>query len=205
MGLLQPQYPIISPIKADPEVDPQGFKKEINEKVDLLRQNDNQSYVDMGTPTGTIVLYGGATAPTGWVLCNGSAISRTTYSALFGAIGTTFGVGDGSTTFNVPDCRGIFIRGAGTSGKLSDANSNAFAGTLGTYQNDKMQGHYHAAVFDNGGGSTYSDQFAGSRNYQKNLTQPGAMDAIADGTNGTPRVGAETNPANLSLTYIIKA
>jgi len=55
---------------------------------------------------GTIKLHAGSSAPTGWVLCDGSAISRTTFAALFAVIGTTFGVGDGSTTFNVPDLRG---------------------------------------------------------------------------------------------------
>jgi microcystin-dependent protein len=56
-------------------------------------------------PAGTIMAYGGASAPTGFVLCDNSAISRTTYAKLFGSIGTAFGVGDGSTTFNVPDLR----------------------------------------------------------------------------------------------------
>ncbi len=58
------------------------------------------------TPTGTIVDFGGSSAPTGWLICDGSAISRTTYSALFTAISTTYGTGDGSTTFNIPNCKG---------------------------------------------------------------------------------------------------
>lgn len=57
-------------------------------------------------PTGTIQMYGGASAPTGWLLCNGSAISRSVYSTLFSAIGTSYGAGDGSTTFNIPDLVG---------------------------------------------------------------------------------------------------
>lgn len=56
--------------------------------------------------TGTVLDFGGSAAPTGWLLCYGQAISRATYAPLFAAIGTTFGVGDGSTTFNLPDCRG---------------------------------------------------------------------------------------------------
>lgn len=63
---------------------------------------------------GEIKMYGGATAPTGYLLCDASAISRTTYAALFAVIGTTFGVGDGSTTFNVPDMRGRIPVGVGT-------------------------------------------------------------------------------------------
>jgi microcystin-dependent protein len=57
-------------------------------------------------PVGVILPYGGSTAPAAWLLCDGSAKSRTTYASLFAAIGTSYGVGDGSTTFNVPDLRG---------------------------------------------------------------------------------------------------
>lgn len=64
--------------------------------------------------TGEIRMYGGATAPTGWLLCDGGAISRTTYSDLFTVISTTFGVGDGALTFNVPDMRGRVPIGVGT-------------------------------------------------------------------------------------------
>ena len=60
---------------------------------------------------GIISPHGASTPPTGWLECDGSAISRTTYSALFAAIGTTWGVGDGSTTFNIPDLRGYHLRG----------------------------------------------------------------------------------------------
>lgn len=63
---------------------------------------------------GTIQMYAGSSAPTGWAICDGSAVSRTTYSALFTAIGTTYGAGDGSTTFNLPDLRARVPVGAGT-------------------------------------------------------------------------------------------
>jgi len=61
--------------------------------------------------TGQIVMTGRSSAPTGWLECNGAAVSRTTYASLFTAISTTWGVGDGSTTFNLPDMRGEFPRG----------------------------------------------------------------------------------------------
>jgi microcystin-dependent protein len=66
-------------------------------------------------PAGVIWEYGGAAAPTGWLLCNGAAVSRATYAALFAIIGTTYGSGDGSTTFNVPDRRDRVSVGAGSS------------------------------------------------------------------------------------------
>jgi phage-related tail fiber protein len=61
-------------------------------------------------PAGSVVQFARNTAPTGWLKANGAAVSRTTYASLFSAIGTTFGVGDGSTTFNLPDLRGYFSR-----------------------------------------------------------------------------------------------
>jgi microcystin-dependent protein len=62
-------------------------------------------------PPGLIMAFGGSVAPSGWLLCNGLAVSRTTYLGIFNAIGTSYGSGDGSTTFNLPDLRGNFIRG----------------------------------------------------------------------------------------------
>lgn len=59
-----------------------------------------------GLPAGAIIQWGGATAPVNWLLCDGSAVSRTTYASLFAAIGTTYGTGNGTTTFNLPDLRG---------------------------------------------------------------------------------------------------
>ena len=65
-------------------------------------------------PTGTIIPFAGATIPAGYLLCNGVAVSRTSYAALFGVISTLYGTGDGTTTFNLPDLRDRFLEGAGT-------------------------------------------------------------------------------------------
>lgn len=67
-------------------------------------------------PTGTVLPFAGSTAPEGWAICNGAAINRTNYAALFAVVGTTYGTGDGSITFNLPDMQGVFPRGAGTNG-----------------------------------------------------------------------------------------
>ena len=70
-------------------------------------------------PVGTLKAWGGSTPPAGWLICDGSAISRTTYKALFNVIGTTYGNGNGSTTFNLPSCGGFgevySVRGYGKS------------------------------------------------------------------------------------------
>ena len=79
-------------------------------------------------PTGTTMWFGGSVVPSGWVECDGSAKSRSTFAALFAAIGTTFGVGDGSTTFNVPDFRGRSPIGIGTGVGLSARTANQQVG-----------------------------------------------------------------------------
>ena len=95
---------------------------------------DNQavrkSYVDQIIPAGVITQYAGSSAPSGWVFCDGTAYSRTnpTYTRLFAAIATNYGVGDGATTFNVPDLRGRFSVGR----NASDASFDVLAETGGT-------------------------------------------------------------------------
>ena len=73
-----------------------------------------------GSPVGAVTPFPSITPPLGWLLADGSAVSRTTYSALFAVIGTTFGAGDGSATFNIPDCRGRFILGSGQGSGLTN-------------------------------------------------------------------------------------
>lgn len=91
-----------------------------------------------GTAAGTVTNFAGSTAPEGWLLCYGQAISRTTYADLFAAIGTAFGSGDGSTTFNVPDLRGRVIAGLDLMGGVgagrldtTTLNTNGMGGTGG--------------------------------------------------------------------------
>jgi microcystin-dependent protein len=74
-------------------------------------------------PTGSFIPFGGTSVPSGFLLCNGQAVSRTTYADLYAAIGTAYGNGDGSTTFNVPDMRGMFLRGHMDVGTVSGSGS----------------------------------------------------------------------------------
>jgi microcystin-dependent protein len=97
---------------------------------------------------GIIVATGRTTAPAGWLLCSGAAVSRVAYSALFAAIGTAFGAGDGSITFNVPDLRGrapfgADAMGGAAAGRLTTAGSglNAVLGAAGGDQ--RLAQHYH--------------------------------------------------------------
>jgi len=95
-------------------------------------------------PAGAMVMFGGASAPTGWLLCDGAAVSRTTYAILFAAIGTTWGVGNGSTTFNVPDLRGRAPIGSGTGSGLTNR-------TLGS----KLGEESHALTLAENGSHTH--------------------------------------------------
>lgn len=147
-------------------------------------------------PVGSVIAHASLTAPMGYILADGTAVSRSNYAKLFTVIGTTYGVGDGSTTFNLPDLRGIFIRGQGS----QTISSITYSGTLGTKQTDQLQGHFHNV----GTVNSASDGAAGPRTSAAaaNVTQA-TSSPITDGTNGTPRTGAETRPANIALAYFI--
>jgi microcystin-dependent protein len=83
-------------------------------------------------PVGVIMPYGGSAAPTGTLLCFGQAVSRTTYALLFAVLGTTFGAGDGVTTFNLPDLRGVALVGKSNMGGADRGNLSG-GGVLGAY------------------------------------------------------------------------
>jgi microcystin-dependent protein len=153
-------------------------------------------------PAGVVFPYAGNTAPSSYLLCDGSAVSRTTYAALFAAIGTNYGSGDGSTTFNLPDTRNVFLRGANASTRTISTISYP-AVTIGATTTDKMQGHYHSNWTNNFfAGGTFNATGVSNPNNTGGTT--GVRDPITDGTNGTPRTGTETAPVNLGINYIIK-
>jgi len=152
-------------------------------------------------PTGVIFPYGAASAPTGFLNCDGSAVSRTTYSALFAVISTSYGVGDGSTTFNLPNTAGRFLRGAGTSG--------VYTTTIGAVQADttKKNGlalsdptHFHGSnglgfLSNTGGGGII--QPGGAFGVQANTAAASTGITLGSGD-------IETRPANVGVNYIIK-
>lgn len=125
-------------------------------------------------PVGVVVPFAGSTSPAGWQLCYGQAISRTTYAGLFATLGTTYGSGDGSTTFNVPDLRGRVIAGEDDMGgtaasRLTSGGSGITGTTLGatggtethTLTSAQMPSHTHT---QNAHGHVVSaNSFAGDR------------------------------------------
>lgn len=96
---------------------------------------------------GSVMAWPLSSVPSGWLECDGSAISRTTYSALFAVIGTTYGSGDGSTTFNLPNYKDYFLRGYDASGTDASSRTDRGDGTtganVGTKQADQTKSHNH--------------------------------------------------------------
>ncbi|STZ76347.1 tail fiber protein [Bergeriella denitrificans] len=173
-------------------------------------------------PVGMVAYFTHNNPPPGWIKCNGAALSRTTYAKLFAAVGTYYGAGNGSTTFNIPDVRGEFLRvyddGRGVDrgrvmggfqgqetmnhrhgmGAITAANDDAlfvrgdWAG-LGDYQLQHLAGEYNRAAFDVWNSSNRPNP------QSQNLATHGLMT-----TSGTQWVG-ETRPRNLSLPVFIRA
>lgn len=131
---------------------------------------------------GAVQFYAMSTAPSGWLKANGAAVSRTTYAGLFAAIGTVFGVGDGATTFNLPDLRGEFLRA------WDDARGIDTGRALGSSQAQDIQPHTHlisVTLTGSGGGPV-----GGGEN----------LGAVATASTGT----TETRPRNIALLACIK-
>ena len=166
----------------------------------------NSSFAQtLGVPAGIILPYGSTSAPTGFLSCDVAAVSRSTYSTLYTAIGTTWGSGDGSSTFNVPDLRAMFLRGTGTHGTANMAKGTDFsAPAVGTIENDQMQDHKHQTIMSPGTSyQTYSSYAIGNNaygtTYNFNTTAPQEINS-----QGTPRTGDETRPVNAAVLYVIK-
>lgn len=155
----------------------------------------SRAETDQKAPAGAVMAFARNSAPTGWLKCNGAAISRTTYSALFSAIGTTFGTGNGSTTFNVPDLRGEFIRG------WDDGRGIDVGRTFGSYQADEFKYHEHPLqlrLSGSDGGEVSSVGVQGDVNDDATVTM--------DYPNNQAKTagGVETRPRNRALLYCIK-
>ena len=138
---------------------------------------DNGSAWDVliyGMPPGTMLEYGGVSAPPGYLLCNGAAVSRTTYARLFATIGTRFGAGNRSTTFNLPDYRRRVAVGAGGTGtaELGSSVGNRGGDETHTLSTSEMPSHTHSGISHNhsGGSGLGSVAVSDSTNSQTGST-----------------------------------
>lgn len=133
---------------------PKGAWVNHNDEVYISRQATSQNTSgadwvklvldDMINPVGTISPFAGATAPDGWLLCQGQELSRNTYQRLYDVIGDSFGAGDGSTTFNLPDLRDYFVRGR-RSGRA-----------VGNVEQDSIKSHTHTGTAQSDGAHTHA-------------------------------------------------
>lgn len=144
----------------------------------------NNSIVN--NPVGSMQMFAGATAPSGYLICDGTEVSRATYSRLFAVIGEAFGSGDSSTTFNIPDMRGAAPTGVGTSSGYSVNETIA----LGSKYNDSLQDHTHytpntLVPYNSGNGAlNYNTGLADAVIYQSGGTSTGASTGAANVTKG---------------------
>ena len=170
-------------------------------------------------PTGALMAYAGASAPSGWLLCAGQAVNRTTYAALFATLSTAYGAGDGSTTFNLPDLRGRVPAGKDDMGGTSAARLNSLASTtLGgsggaqahTLAESEMPSHEHFVASNTNASSPLSNTnyvaktYDGTSNLDYSLR--GNATAATVGLSSTAGAdGAHNNvQPTIILNYIIK-
>lgn len=151
-------------------------------------------------PIGEVIMWAGTSAPYGYLICNGAQVSRTTYAALFAIVGTSFGQGNGTTTFHLPDLRGRFVRGLdGGAGVDPDAASRTAMNTGGATGNNI--------------GSVQSDAFEAHTHTFESTTGVGIIDNPDENDNGasgnvvttSSTGGNETRPVNAYLNFIVKA
>lgn len=151
-----------------------------------------ESYIVSAAFVGAVMAFAMSTPPIGWLKANGAAVNRSTYSDLFAAIGTTFGAGDGTTTFNLPDLRGEFIRG------WDDGRGVDSGRSFGSFQGHEFQSHTHTY--------TLSRAYDSLGNLATGRIGRGQAQEIETDRSGEINIsgGSETRPRNRALLACIK-
>lgn len=176
---------------------------------DLMRKGEVDAALSSAIPSGAVMPFARNTAPSGWLKCDGALVSRTTYAALFAAIGTTYGAGDGSTTFALPDLRGEFVRG------WDDGRGVDSGRAFGSSQTHSLQDFRLSNAGRNSPGDTTTNFYKAQVDVGYNANAVGsATDAVILRTAGTSgfgglvpvnaNVSTETRPRNVALLYCIK-
>jgi phage-related tail fiber protein len=176
-------------------------------KIGELDQSALTFAPENAVPSGAVVYLARSTAPSGWLKANGAAVSRTTYSKLFSAISTTWGSGDGSTTFNLPDLRGEFLRGW-DDGRGVDSGRSFSSSQLDQMQ--RIQGQINGVTFTGSfaqsGAFNTAQTFSGVYSVGGNGTERAV--GFDSGNSPNARVSAdssgETRPRNRALLACIK-
>ena len=180
----------------DPSADPTNWEIVGN----FYTKPEVDNLVLASTPAGIIEFHAAATVPTGRIKANGTVISRTVFSRLFARIGTTYGEGDGSTTFGTPDLRGIFVRGL-DEGKGIDVDR-----VLGSNQESSISAHQHGIAVRGSNASHSHRQTGPAENYVaagSSNSIGGAGNVYQDDGAISSFGGTETRPRNMALVAFI--
>ena len=163
-----------------------------------------------GAPVGAVIAVAGSSTPTGYLACNGAAVSRSAYADLYQQCGTTYGSGDGSSTFNVPDLRGYFIRGWNAGG--GNAGNIDSGRNIGSIQNDQNKEQTHTIDIDDPGHK--HEIYGGGNDDDGGPNQTGSNDTstlnnMGNATTGITadaqdQGGTEVRVKNIAMYYVIK-
>lgn len=178
--------------------------------IDAFLKKTAVAAVSSGIATGSVLAFFGSVVPDGYLLCDGLAVSRATYAALYTTIGISCGSGDGSSTFNVPELRGYFLRGVdGGSGNDPDASSRTAMNpggntgdAIGSIEADQVGPHDHDLDYAGRIGPVTCDGAANTGNFghMVNGGNSGAFGTLTVVTSS----GSETRPKNAYCNWIIK-
>ena len=153
------------------------------------------------TPTGSVLAFAGRSSPAGWLLCDGSAVSRTEYAALFTVIGTTYGSGNGTSTFNLPNLTNKFIEGSSTAGTTKAAGLPNITGYIG------VRGCTNTTIFGTANGALSSETTTNLGDINMGTTSashPTRLYFNASNSNSIYGNSTTVQPPALTMRYIIK-
>lgn len=198
-------YPLVSSASEDDVILLDG-----EEGTRIIKEKDLRDLIceqihSVILPIGIISPYGGAEAPDKWLLCHGQEVSRIYYAELFEVIGTSFGAGDGSTTFKIPDLRGEFVRGAGTNSRSGCGSGGNVGEHQAPTQHINLQTHMTsndqwigAPTVNSQGSNTFDTNSA-------NVTRYIFGQGVSKYASGAIPAFFTSRPTNTSVNYIIKA
>lgn len=181
-------------IAQDSVVDVNYFRGIPEQKIDDLI--DAAQSISIIAPPGSVMIWAGTTVPEGYLLCDGSEVSRTTYDALFSAIGTTHGAGDSSSTFNLPNFQGRYLK-QGTSGTYGNESLPNITGMIGNI--DTAYGGTQTGCITNEG---VSSGYGITGTTDRELSVRSSIDASR--SSSTYQNNAKVNPDNAEILYCIK-
>ena len=172
-------------------------------KITICTEFDPVQIAGLQVPIASIHAFATQTVPDGYLICDGSEVSRTDYADLYAALGTVWGEGDGTTTFNIPDLRGEFLRGF-------DADRGVDADRqFASVQADMFKQHGHTSYYSSHytgygtGGNSWASNFASEPGHPTNANKRTNIEFISDSLDAS--AGTETRPRNVAVTYAIKA